>query len=219
MKHPIKHGLFALLLLLLLVPNMQKWFNIVDEKPLFGSFAKVEPVKWDSLSYTSWLDGSFQTALNKQVEAGIGFHASLVRLYNELRFLTFKKAGAEGVIVGYEDELFEEDYLRAATGEFFVGEEVWKSKAVQLKAVQDTLQKLGKYLLVVIEPGKGTLYADRYPSKYSGFQPSMSNYTAMKDFFEAQGVHLIDFNSVFLKWKDQTPYRLFPRTGTHWSYY
>lgn len=218
-KPHIKQGLFASVLLLLLVPNIQKWFKVVDEKPLFGSFAKVEAIKWDSLSYSSWLDGSFQTAMNEYVEANIGFHASLVRVYNELRFLTFKKAAAEGVIVGAEGELFEEDYLRAATGEFFVGEDVWMAKALQLKAVQDTLQKLGKYLLVVIEPGKGTLYADRYPSKYSGKQPSMSNYVAMKSFFEAQGVHVIDFNSVFLNWKDQTPYRLFPRIGTHWSYY
>lgn len=215
----VKNVLFGSILVLLLLPVFQQFFKIVKEPPLFGSFEKLNKVTLDSLQHSNWLDGSFQTAVNQQTEAGIGFHNTLVRLYNQWQFSLFSKANAEGVIVGQQSELFEEDYLRAATGEFFIGEEVWQQKAEQLKAIQDTLKSLGKTIMVIVEPGKGTVYSDRYPNKYQTGSVNQSNYKSLKMSFEQNGINLLDYNECFRQWRDTSTYRLFPRTGTHWSYY
>lgn len=215
----IKRSLFGAILALLLMPLLQKHIRMFSEKPLFGAFKQESAVSLDSLSWKKWLDGSFQSAVNRQTEQIIGFRPGLVRLYNQLHFSLFKKANAEGVIIGRDGECYEEDYLRAATGAFFIGEEAWKQKAVQMKALSDTLQKLGKHLLVVIEPGKGTVYPENFPSKYISAGFGRGNYQAMLDQFNATGVPVLDLNSAFLRWKDTVAYRLFPKTGTHWSYY
>ncbi len=214
-----KQLMFGILLLLIVLPWIQQQFGIWPEKPLFGAFEKQQKVNRDSLNPESWFDGRFQSAVNQQTEAGIGFHNTLVRFYNQWQYMLFRKANAEGVIVGQQGELYEEDYLRAATGAFFIGDEVWKQKAIQLRAVQDSLRNLGKLLLVVVEPGKGTVYPEFFPAKYAGLTGGPNNYKAMLTHFEAAGVEVLDYNACFLHWKDTADYRLFPQTGTHWSYY
>lgn len=116
----IKRSLFGAILALLLMPLLQKHIRIFSEKPLFGAFKQESAVSLDSLSWKKWLDGSFQSAVNRQTEQIIGFRPGLVRLYNQLHFSLFKKANAEGVIIGRDGECYEEDYLRAATGAFLL---------------------------------------------------------------------------------------------------
>lgn len=215
----LKQLLAFVLLLLLVLPFLQKQFGFINEKKLFGSFGQAQAAGGDTLRWSSWYDGSFQAGLNKKTEAGIGFHNSLVRLYNQLQFSIFSKSNAEGVVIGREGECYEEDYLRAATGEFFIGDEVWQQKARQLRAVQDTLERLGKRLLIIIEPGKGTVIPRCFPSPYDKAAGSKNNYLAMLENFSKAGVELLDLNACFRHWADTSRFRLFPRTGTHWSYY
>ncbi|PKP50234.1 MAG: hypothetical protein CVT92_14540 [Bacteroidetes bacterium HGW-Bacteroidetes-1] len=214
----IKQLLFGLIVLMMVLPALQSNFSFIAESPLTGSFTVSASPSLDSLTFISWIDGSFQKEYNKNLEAHIGFHNSLVRLNNQWQYSFFRKANAEGVIVGKHAELFEEDYIRAATGEFFVGHDVWQQKAVKLKAIQDTLQSLGKTLLVVFEPGKGSVYADLYPAKYRG-KNEVSNYWSFVSSLDSLNVNNLDLNACFVQWRDDLPYRLFPRTGTHWSYY
>lgn len=215
----LKNTLFALLLGVLFLPMLQKKWTLVQDPPLSGAFAHTSENLSDSLGWANWLDGSFQTTTNKRIEEGIGFRNSLVRLYNQWQFSLFSKANAEGVLIGRQGQLYEEDYLRAATGEFFLGEEVWQQKAHQLKALNDTLQKLGKQLVVIVEPGKGTVYPEHFPVKYAGKPIGNDNYHAMVKHFSTAGLHLFDLNQAFRQWADTSAFDLFPKTGTHWSYY
>lgn len=218
-KHRVLTVLSAIIMAMLIAPVFQQWFYFIKEKPLTGAFYVHEKPSVDSLSFRSWFNGQFQQQFNTNLEANIGFRSSLVRLNNQLQYSLFSKANAEGVIVGKDNELFEEDYIRAAMGEYFVGESVWQTKAVQLKAIQDTLDKLGKKLIVVFEPGKGSVYSDKYPTKYDFNNRSASNYDVFKRKLDTLQVNVLDLNACFMLWKNHRPYRLFPRTGTHWSYY
>jgi hypothetical protein len=218
-RHLIWKTFFLLILAIgLLLPATQQFFGIFQEKPLQGAFASQEKPDFSALNWHNWRNGSFQDGLNEQIEANIGFRNSLVRLNNQWQYLLFRKANAEGVIVGKEAELFEEDYIRAATGSFFVGADVWKDKALKMKASSDLLHELGKELLIIFEPGKGSLYHDRYPAKYKQ-KNNPNNYEVFKKELERLNVPLIDLNACFIQWRDTASYALFPRTGTHWSYY
>ncbi len=205
--------------LVLFAPAFQRQFTFIKERPLEGAFFNRKKPTFDSLSWVSWLNGSFQQDFTDQLEADIGFRNTLVRIHNQWQYMVFRKANADGVIVGKQGELFEEDYIRSALGEFCVGKQVWEDKALKLKAVSDSLQQIGKKLLIVLEPGKGSLYPERYPTKYKPDKSGVSNYQAFKSSLENYKVPLLDLNACFMEWKDTVSYALFPQSGTHWSYY
>lgn len=214
-----KHFSAALLFLLMILPAIQREFHLVKEKPLQGAFQQTPTPGFDSLSWESWKSGKFQQVYSDRLEAHIGFHNSLLRLYHQLNYSLFREANADGVIAGKKGELFEEDYIKSWMGHYYVGESVWKTKAEKLKAVQDTLDKIGKSFFVILEPGKGSLYPERFPNKYNLADKNVSNYDVLTKYLNYFEVNTLDLNTCFIKWKDTSTYRLFPRGGTHWSYY
>ncbi len=214
-----KQLLFGLLFILMILPSIQREFKLVEEKPLQGAFRQTAAPDFDSLSWESWKSGEFQQEYSDRLEAHIGFHNSLLRFYHQLNFSLFHEAKAEGVIAGKNGELFEEDYIKAWMGEYYIGESVWQNKAEKLKAIQDTLRKLGKSFFIILEPGKGSLYPQRFPNKYKPSDKNVSNYDVLTKYLKHFEVNTLDLNTCFIDWKDTSTYRLFPRGGTHWSYY
>ena len=215
----IKNLMFALLMFMLIVPWMQASLGLIREKPLKGAFLASSAPDFGEFTRPAWLSGTFQEAFNTQLENHIGFRNTLVRMNNQVDFSAFRKANAEGVIAGKNGELFEEDYLREATGLYYVGDEVWKRNAAQLKAVQDTLAALGKTLVVVLEPGKATFYPELMPRKYRNLPERPSNYEKMLETFGNQQVNVLDLDAFFRQIKTEQPYPMFLKGGTHWSYY
>ena len=215
----IKNWMFALLMLMLIVPWMQASLGLISERPLTGAFSASTVPDFSVFRRPDWLSGIFQETFNAQIENHIGFRNSLVRLNNQIDYSAFGQANAEGVIAGKNGEMFEEDYLREATGLYYVGDEVWERKAAQLKAVQDTLAALGKTLVVVLEPGKATYYPELMPRKYSKLPEKLSNYEQMLKTFGNQQVNVLDLDAFFRQIKTKQPYPLFLKGGTHWSYY
>jgi hypothetical protein len=211
--------LFVLIVLVLVLPAIQREFRLINEKPLTGAFVEKSKPSFDSLTYQKWYDGTFQSTYNDLIEADIGFRKTLVRISNQLQYKLLRKANAEGVVVGKKAELYEEDYIRAVKGDFFVGEKAWVDKAAMLKKVQDTLENLGKTIVVVFEPGKGSVYPDRYPVGYNKTAKNPSNYKIFSKALDSLNVNKLDLNEFFIQQREQVPYRLFPRIGTHWSYY
>lgn len=219
MSEKIKHFLFVILMIMLISPAIQREWPIIKEEPLQGAFVETAMRGWKNWQAAQWMNGSFQEDFNEKLEKSIGFRNSLIRINNQFHYSLFRQANAEGVIVGQHAELFEEDYIRAYLGEFFIGEQAWDIKVRQLKKVQDTLQKLDKTLLIVLLPGKGSYHTDRFPRKYVNREKKISNYDYFKNRLIAEQLNLLDLNSFFLSQKNSAPYPLFPKIGTHWSYY
>ena len=62
-------------------------------------------------------------------------------------------------IVGKDNYLYEESYIKAYLGDDFIGEKKIFNTAQKLKAVQDTLKSNHIDLIVVLAPGKGTFFS------------------------------------------------------------
>ncbi|MBW6490718.1 MAG: hypothetical protein K0B15_05925 [Lentimicrobium sp.] len=217
----LKQGMFTFLLFMMVFPLLQSRFGLIKEKPLTGAFSAIAKPDPGSFTRPEWLSGVFQDEFNKRTENHIGFRNSLVRINNQIDYTFFRQANAEGVISGKNGELFEEDYIREAKGLFFIGDETWKKKAAQLKAVQDTLAVFGKTLVVIIEPGKATYYPELSPRKYRNIDSDgkLTNYGQMVHHFIKEGINLLDLDAYFRKMKNEVPHPLFLKGGTHWSYY
>lgn len=215
--HRLKHILFVVTIAALLLPGLQKAFHLISENSLSGDFILAEePV----FSVFSWLDGSFQPQFNNYLEQHIGFRSSLVRLDNQIDFSLYRKANAEGVVIGKEDFLFEYDYIRAFTGNDFVGEQYISEKMNRLKFLQKYLKNsLDIDLILVFEPGKASFYPEYIPDRYLSKEDPKTNYTAYLQTAQNLSLDYIDLNSYFQKLKDTSLYPLFPKYGTHWSIY
>jgi hypothetical protein len=174
-RDSIKNLLFLVLMMILLVPSIQSKFKWIKEVPLSGAFKPPVDTVNNSLSISSWFEGSFQELYDDDTRYKVGFRNLLIRLNNQLSYSLYSKANAEGVIVGRRNELFEEDYIREYLGQYFVGDSVWIKKALKLKAVQDTLASMGKTLVVIFEPDKASFYPELIPSQYQQIEKQPSN--------------------------------------------
>jgi hypothetical protein len=215
MKEKTKHILLILIMAMMLAPAIQGYFLIIPEKALFGDFQKLEKPYLDT---ERWLDGSYQEEMVPYLEQNTGFHNSLVRLHNQIDYSIFKKPTAEGVIIGKNGQLYEYDYIRAYTGIDFVGEEILDKKLRKLKFLQEYLKdSLGIDLVLVLEPGKASVYPENIPDRFLTDKQGISNYHFILDRAGELNISMIDFNNYFIELRNKLEYPVFPKYGTHWS--
>jgi len=215
MEKTIKYIILIFILGLMILPAIQGYFLIVDEQALNGDIVASEP---GLLSKESWLNGSFQEAEVIIIEEQLGFHNSLVRLQNQLNYSLFGKPGAEGIIKGKNGQYYEADYIRAWTGKDFIGEKLLDRKLRQLKFLQNHLKdSLNVDLVLILEPGKASIYPEDIPDRFTKAKAGTSNYDYICLRAEELDIDLINFNEYFLKIKDTAKYPVFPKMGTHWS--
>lgn len=212
-----KYILFYLIILLMILPAVQKEFQLFHIKPLNGDFVLAEKPVY---SKSTWLTGEYQLQYDNYLEQHIGFRNSLVRLNNQIDFSLYRKANAEGVVIGKDDHLYEYDYIRAYTGHDYVGEKYINEKLNRLKFVQDHLKKeLNIDLILIFEPGKASFYPEYIPDRYLSKKKTTTNYSSYLRRAEELDIRYIDLNRYFLSLKDNASYPLYPKYGIHWSIY
>ena len=207
--------LFALVIAALFLPLIQMVKPFVEVGPLFGS---IVPTAKDSLTLEAWFDGTYQENRNKYVNEQFGFRNTAVRLHNQIAFSLFRKAKANGVIIGKEDYLYEIKYINAYRGAEEINQSELDSNLFMLKAIQSKLKEKGVELIVIINPGKASFYPEFIPDEF----PIVSNrsyYSEYQKGLQSQGIQHIDFGKWFREMKGKTPAPLFPKTGIHWSQY
>ena len=215
MARSVKHIILVLILGTMIIPAIQGYFTFVGEQPLHGDFQAVEPLK---LNQENWMNGSYQDKEVLRIEQELGFHNTLVRLNNQLNFSIFGKPGAEGIIKGKNGQYYEADYIRAWTGDDYIGELLLDKKLRQLRYLQRHLKdSLNIDLVLVLEPGKASVYPEDIPDRFTKAEPGASNYDYICKRAEELDIELINFNEYFIEIKDTARYPVYPKMGTHWS--
>jgi hypothetical protein len=193
----------------------QYQFNWIKLKPLDGYFEDTEA---PNFSWKDWFSGAYQETADQYLSDNFGFRNFFMRLNNQLRFSLFHKSNAGGVIIGKENYFFEENYIRTWFGDDFIGHEPIEQRMYQLKLIQDTLDQMGKKIITVLAPGKGSFYSEYIPDRYSKKRET-TNYEVYRQCIDNWNIHCIDFRSYFMDNKTKSLYPLFPQYGIHWSYY
>ena len=214
-KISFKEILLIFILLILIFPAFQQVTGLIRVKWLKGS---IEAVATKPFTVKNWLSGEYQEQNEKYQNDNFGFRNAFIRLNNEISFDFFKKARANGVIIGKENYLFEENYIKAYYGTDFIGKDSIEHRMKRLKFVQDTLSKLNKDLVLIFAAGKGTYYSEFFPDEFVT-KKGITNYEYHLKWAKSLHINYIDFNSYFLKNKKTTKYPLYPQYGIHWSKY
>ncbi|HRX32614.1 MAG TPA: hypothetical protein P5349_12075 [Tenuifilaceae bacterium] len=211
----IKRILFLIILASLVIPLFQAKFNIIKLPPLNGAITKPEK---GYISVKDWLSDSYQEQEEKYLNETFGFRSLFIRLNNQLAFSLFNEARANGVIVGKENFLFEENYIKAYYGTDFIGYDSIRHRMQRVKFIQDTLAKLNKNIILIFAAGKGSFYPEFFPDKYR-IQKKETNYEIHTALAKQLGISYIDFNKYFVENKYKSEYPLYPQYGIHWSCY
>jgi hypothetical protein len=208
--------LFAVVLAFMLLPEIQRRFNIFEIRALEGAFELSQrPV----FTWTTFFSGSWQQQTDGFVEERVGFRPLLVRVRNQMDFMLYNKANAEGVIIAKKGVIIEEDYILEYLGRLFIGSKTVDKKLERTKLLQDTLARKGIHLAIVFEPGKASFHADLIPQRYRPRDKSISNYEYFTEKCRMLGVNHLDLNRYFVDLKPHANYPLYPKYGTHWSMY
>jgi hypothetical protein len=216
MKQTVKHLLFILLMLLLLLPFVQQQWNIIQMEPLKGA---IETPVQPAFSAKNFYGSSYQDSLNTFVEQHIGFRPFLVRMHNQLNYTAFDIIAAKGVIKGKDGFLFEQKYLHALYGSDYIGDEKLMEDIRKTHEIAEWLGQQNKHLMVVLAPGKGSFFSEYAPKTLASNNPGKRNSEEYYKLLRQNQVPVIDGNSWFLAMKDTTTFPLFPKLGIHWSYY
>lgn len=211
----IRSVLLGSILLLLIAPFFQGKFHLVNLAPLKGALTEHEN---SYFSFSDWFSVKYQEQEEVYLNETFGFRSLFVRINNQLAFSLFNKANANGVVVGKENYLYEENYIKAYYGSDFIGHDSIERRMERFKYVQDTLAKLDKNLILVFAAGKGSFYPEYFPDRLRT-EKGVTNYEVHLEQAQKLGISHIDFNSYFLKNKDKSKYPLYPQYGIHWSYY
>jgi hypothetical protein len=214
-SYTIKAIVLLVLLIILSFPLLQAKFNFVHTSPLKGAVVKAENA---FLNINDWFSGSYQERKEKYLNDNFGFRNIFIRINNQISFWFFKKAKANGVIIGRKNYLFEENYLKAYYGIDYIGFDSIFHRLQRVKFVQDTLKKIDKDLFLVFAAGKGSFYPEFFPRNYKA-EKSTTNYETHIELAKQLGINFIDFNNHFLTNKSDSEYPLFPQYGIHWSHY
>jgi hypothetical protein len=207
--------LLSILLALFVLHFTQYQFHWIKLKPLDGYYKSAEKNKF---SGKDWLSGSYQEAQDKYLTDHFGFRSFFIRLNHQWRFSLFNKAKTAWVTVGKENYLYEENYIKAWYGTDFIGEDSIAQRMYQLKMLQDTLDQLGKKIILVFAPGKGFYYPEYIPDDYRK-ERGMTNIDVYRQSVEKWDMNCIDFHRYFIDNKEIDTYPLYPQYGIHWSFY
>ncbi|MCL3781041.1 hypothetical protein EMN47_11695 [Prolixibacteraceae bacterium JC049] len=211
-----KKILFLCFVGLLLLPTLQKKLKLVNERPLKGV---IEKQSNPYFTPANWFAGDYQTQQQDYLEYSIGFRTYLVRFYNQLYFSCLNQARANSVVIGKENYLYEENYIKAHLGRDFIGQKAINEKVSKLKRVCDTLKHKGTDLVVLLAPGKGSFYTEFIPDSYDPTNRTSTNYSTYAKALAENNINLLDFHQWFRQMKTTSPHPLFPKTGIHWSKY
>ena len=211
--------LFIFLLSFLFLPLFQDHGHLIPERPLQGFFPKTAEITFSDVTWREWKQGVFQQKYMENNQQRTGLRSWFIRIRNQVDYSLFNLLHARGFICGKQGYMFEEDYIREYTGEFFAGTSTIDSKLMLLKRLQDTLRKQNVHLLLVFEPGKASFFPEYIPSEYLKSKNPTSNYQYMIAKANELGIRYVDLNRSMLQLKNRVPYPLFPKHGMHWSIY
>lgn len=200
---------------ILLLPMFQYLINTFNVKPLQGTVSRVDNVQFND---TAWHNETYQKGKEKFLNQEFGFRNTLVRLNNEIYFRVFKLAKAKGVIVGKDNYLFEEGYIKDYYGMNFIGSDKINNVVNRLTKIDSVFKSMNKTLLVVFAPGKASYYPEYIPDNFIRVGEE-TNYKGYRKAIANSGINFIDFNEYFIAQKNKTKYVMYPKTGIHWSDY
>lgn len=206
---------FLIFVGVLLLPLIQLKFNLIEEKKLQGEYTLAkEPL----FSKSSLKKGEYQTGIENLLKDRIGFRGFLVRLRNQFNYSLLGDVNTYGVSVGKDNMLIPNTYIESYFGLDYVGDDKIDQFTSNLYSIQEGLKNQGINFMVLLAPGKASIYPERIPEDQIPEETSLpTNYNKLIESAASKKINLLDFRAYLLSLKGQTETQIFPNFSVHWS--
>lgn len=210
-----------LFLFLIITPVIEARFHFFEEVELKGIEKTEGRPHWQ---WQNWLKGNFQTDFENWFGSRIGFRGFLVKTNNQLNFSIFKEVNSSSnvhLVLGKENWLYEKGYLDSYNNRDLVDNIFLQEKVRQLKILQDKLLEKRINFLLLISPNKAVIYPEFLPDNLIDYKAifNESNYERLVKLLNQNQVNYFDSVGYLLRLKNQYPFTLFVKGGTHWDYF
>ena len=212
----IKKTLLISIFAILFLPMLQKALPFIKSGELYGEYMPAGDVDF---TCASWFDGSYWPAKSNYLNDQIGFRPDLVRLNNQVDYYAYNKLYNRWGITNKDHCLMQPFYIKPYMGQDFVGYDTIREKMRKFKAIQDTLARLGKSLILIQSPCKAFYYPECIPDEYLVTPRGPTNYETYSRVADSMGINQIDFNKWFVSMKGKSSDLIYTKGGLHWSTY
>ncbi len=206
----------VIIFIILFINIIQIVFKPFHIYPLNGSIKTTDTALF---TWKNWLESEFQSTKENEIKINHGLSNVFIKLKNQTEFSLFKKLNANGVILGKENCLYELNYIKAYTGEDFIGEDSINKIITRVKLIQDTLEKYNKKILLVFCPGKASYFPEYIPGEFLKNRKKQTNINTFIKYSKKHQVRYLNLFDYFNAAKDTSKIPLFVKTGIHWTEY
>jgi len=212
----------SLFFLIITLPFLQTVFGFLPEARLIG-FTK--DVDLPSFSLSAWYDKSLQTGIEDYFDQNLGLKGALIKTDNQINFSLFNEIHQKTnskIIVGGEDYLFENNYIKSYIGRDYREVEILEERIISLAKLQEQLTEAGKAFVFLIAPSKASFYKEHIPPELiyrTADKDPENNYERIIPLLNKYKINYFDGREYLLAKKEDSPYPLFPKGGTHWTRY
>ena len=205
-----------IVLIVLFIPLAKRYGVIpgADYKLNGAAEAATKP----TFSFHGFSDGDFQEKTTAYLQDNVGYKGFLIALKNQIDYSLFNNLHY-GVELGENGQLYSWEHVVNHCGQLTISDDSLHSKireCVDLKRILDSMHIASVFVLA---PAKPNFYEDKLPAKYKGQSSANNDYHHVLSALNANKLPVIDFNAWIKSMRNSSKYPLFPRLGTHWSYY
>lgn len=214
--HLGKNILTSLILLLLALPLLYKY--VLPYPADYKLEGYTEPTGKPAFSARAFLSGDFQEQADKYLQDNVGFKGYLIALKNQLDYSLFNKLNYT-IELGDEGQLFYWNHIDTRCGHLTISTDSFARKAAECAALQSLLDSAGIKTLYVLAPGKPYYYNDKLPARFKTNCTDDNDYHQVLTLLQQHHLPVVDYNAWYNAMRPVAQYPLFPKLGTHWSYY
>ncbi|HHG84209.1 MAG TPA: hypothetical protein ENJ82_05610, partial [Bacteroidetes bacterium] len=211
-KQRLKTVAFTLLLSMLFLPVVQEWTGVFPSGKLAGVENHQDTIP---LRLATWMSGEFQQNFEVRHYGWMGFRNSMVRLRNQLDYSLLGE-NYRSIMIGEGGELVRRGSMEAMRGLNFIGQDKIDYHASHTALLQRHFAARGVRMLVVITPSKLRCMPEILP-EYALFANPDNHYNRYLEAFGQEKVDYLNLTSILKEKIAENRYRIFPRTGTHWT--
>lgn len=174
-----------------------------------------------SVSKSGLWNGSSQSSAETWVNQKLTLRTWMIPIRNQIMYSVFRTSTNDAVILGKDNNLFEERYLTAETQITPpVSDSDMDILADKIRTLNLKLEEKGKALFVFITPSKAHIYSEDIPELYLKLAPDIkeeSSYSKLVQRLNADGIAYFDSVPFVLELKERASYPVYTKTGVHWS--
>lgn len=217
----VQAAFLGVFFLALLLPSLQMRAGLVEEERLHGVEATT-PAPQPAFFWADFTAEKFQHRFNSWFQEHLGFRGHLIRTDNQLNLTLFSEMSStygSPLVLGKESNLFERLYIDDFNQTNRIAETKIKFLAGRIAVARKRLGERGIPLFVLLSASKATVYQEEIPERYIDREVDRStrNYDQLVAELRAAEVPFFDGLAFVRSLKASSPYRIFPKGGTHWS--